>query len=381
MKVPLVNISADPKTKLKIETRLKDILDHGRFILGPEVFELEKNLQEFTGAKHAITCSNGTDALLLALLAKGVRPGDYVYTPSFTFSATAEAIALLGAKPLFVDVDEKTFNIDVDKLKQTHRDVNKIGIYPKGLITVDLFGQTCLYDEITRWSKEQDLWLICDSAQSLGAEYNSTSVGNFGDITTTSFYPTKPLGCYGDGGCVFTNDDLTAEKLRSLRVHGEGIDKYDNLRVGLNARLDTFQAAVLVVKLEKFKNDLNERNELAKFYNKNLRGSVESPKIVQGCKSSWAQYTIKLGAEVRNRVKDELAKAGISTCVYYPIPLHMQPAYYEFRGIINNDLTTSEYLAKTVLSLPMGCDHKQAKYVCDTLNNILEKLNNSCEVA
>ncbi|MAJ81998.1 MAG: aminotransferase DegT [Legionellales bacterium] len=381
MEVPLINLSTDQETRNKLGRAVNKVLDHGKFILGPEVNELERNLESFTGTKHAITCSNGTDALILALLAKGVRPNDFVYVPSFTFSATAEAVAIIGAKPVFIDVDEKTFNIDLLHLKQSHELLTKKNIFPKGVISVDIFGQTCSYNEIQDWITKNEMWLICDGAQSLGATYNDTHVGNFGDITTTSFYPTKPLGCYGDGGCVFTNDDLLFEKIKSLRVHGEGKNKYDNLRVGLNARMDTIQAAILIHKLHDFTLELSKRRELSNFYTKHLNESFVKPFIIPECNPSWAQYTIKISHNSRDKVQNTLAKKGISTCVYYPIPLHMQPAYHEYMNLVGNKLPVSEKIAKCVLSLPMGCNMEQAEYVCQSLNELAEVTSSSFEVA
>ena len=366
--IPLINLEEQQKLIRKdIDQAIKKVLDHGSYIMGPEVYELELELAAFSQTKHAIACSSGTDALLLALLAKDINVNDVVYVPSFTFSATAEVVALLNAIPIFVDVDETTFNIDLQSLHDTHEKVIAKGFNPVGVISVDMFGQPCDYHKLNSWVQNNKLWLIDDAAQSFGATYQKTPIGNFGDIATTSFYPSKPLGCYGDGGCVFTNNDSLAEKIRSFRVHGEGVSKYDNLRVGLNARMDTIQAAILLEKLKIFPEELIQRNQTAALYTKYLESTVQVPKLSYHVTSSWAQYTVKVDPEIRTNLRHTLQKKGISTCVYYPIPLHKQPAYQKYADIIDNNLVQSERLSKSVLSLPLGCSTKDVEYIVEEI--------------
>ncbi len=254
------------RIRSSLDAAIARVLDRGEYIMGPEVAELEGRLAEFSGARHAITCANGTDALMLALMAKGLSAGDAVIMPSFTFCATAEPVCLLGGVPIFADVLEDTFNLDPLSLEAALRTAHRLGLPVRGVISVDLFGQPCDYDAVERFARENDLWLICDAAQAFGATYRGRKVGTIGDVTTTSFFPAKPLGCYGDGGAVFTNDSETAEVIRSLRVHGKGKDKYDNVRVGMNGRLDTLQAAILLEKLAIFVDEIDARNSVAARY-------------------------------------------------------------------------------------------------------------------
>ena len=333
----------------RIPRAIQKVLDHGRFIMGPEVTELEEQLSGFTGARHVITCASGTDALLMALLARGTGPGDAVFVPSFTFVATAEVVALLGATPVFVDVQADSFLLDPAGLGAALESATRTGLAPKGIIPVDLFGQPADYGEINRFAGEHGLFVIADGAQSFGAELNGNKVGTLAEVTATSFFPAKPLGCYGDGGALFTDDDELAGKLRSLRVHGKGADKYDNVNIGMNGRLDTIQAAILLEKLAVFPEEIDLRNQVADRYGAQLEGSVDVPATSAGRTSVWAQYTIK--STERDAIAEKLKKSSVPTSVYYPRPLHRQTAYRDFPGA--PDLSVSERLAATVLSLPM----------------------------
>ncbi len=370
--IPIINLQRQQqKIRAQIDQAITRVLDHGGYIMGPEVSALEAELAKFAKTKHAISCSSGTDALLLALMAKSLTPNDAVLLPSFTFSATAEVVALLQATPVFVDIDPKTFNVDINSIKQVYKQTVAAGLKPVGMISVDMFGQPCEYQEIQQWCEQNNIWLICDAAQSFGATYKGIPVGNFGDITTTSFYPSKPLGCYGDGGAVFTNNDILAEQIRSYRIHGEGSSKYDNLRVGLNARLDTIQAAILLEKMKIFPEDIAQRQALANFYNSKLEHIAITPQVTSYISSTWAQYTIQVPQLQRASLQAQLKEKGIGTCVYYPIPLHKQPAYQSYAKLIDSQLSVSEELSSTVLSLPMGCDMDSASYICDTLQELL----------
>jgi dTDP-4-amino-4,6-dideoxygalactose transaminase len=342
------------RIKHKIDARIQDVLAHGKYIMGPEVAELEKGLSAFCGSPlQALTCSNGTDAISLVLMALGIGPGDAVFVPSFTFAATAEVVALQRATPVFTDVLADTFNMDPESLKKAISVANAKGLKPKAVITVDLFGQPADYDAIEAIAREHGLQLICDAAQGFGGVYKGRKVGTIGLATTTSFFPAKPLGCYGDGGAVFTADKTLDDTMKSLRVHGKGTDKYDNARVGLNARLDTLQAGILIEKLAIFADEIEARNRVADRYARAFAGHNEiiAPKVLDGCVSSWAQYTLRLPASKRDALAAALGKQGVPTVVYYPLPLHMQNAYKMHPGA--GDISTSERLSKEVLSLPM----------------------------
>jgi dTDP-4-amino-4,6-dideoxygalactose transaminase len=337
----------------RIDEAIQRVIDHGKFIMGPEVIAFEKELAAFCGAKHVLSCANGTDALGLALMAKQLGRGQAVLVPSFTFAATAEVVAWFDAVPVFVDVCEDTFNIDPASLEVGIATANRLGLKPAGIITVDLFGLPAAYDEILAIAAADGLWVICDAAQSFGAAYKGRNVGTLGDITTTSFFPAKPLGCYGDGGAVFTDDDESAGVLRSLRVHGQGSDKYDNVRIGMNARLDTIQAAVLSAKLSIFADEIAARERVARRYNEMLADLVTIPEIPRALTSVWAQYTVRLPAgQERDRVAARLKACGIPTAVYYAKPLHRQTAYRDY-PVAGNGLPVSERLAGEVLSMPM----------------------------
>jgi dTDP-4-amino-4,6-dideoxygalactose transaminase len=337
----------------RIDEAILRVVDHGKYIMGPEVAAFEKQLGAFCGAKHVLSCANGTDALGLALMARGLKPGQAVLVPSFTFAATAEVVAWFDAIPVFVDVCDGTFNIDPTSLEAGIATAKRLGLEPVGVIPVDLFGLPAEYNEILAIAAAHRLWVICDAAQSFGAAYNGRKVGTIGDITTTSFFPAKPLGCYGDGGAVLTNDDDTAAVLKSLRVHGQGSDKYDNVRIGMNARLDTIQAAVLSEKLSIFADEIEARNRVAVRYNSLFDELAAVPTIPAGLTSVWAQYTLRLpGIRDRDAVATKLKQSGIPTAVYYAKPLHCQTAYRDY-PTAGNGLPVSERLAAEVLSLPM----------------------------
>lgn len=334
----------------RLDAAIARVLDHGQFIMGPEVVELEAALARFCGARHAISCANGTDALTLALMAKGLRPGEAVIVPSFTFCATAEPVCLLGGVPIFADVLEDTFNLDPKSLDAAILTARRAGLTLRGVISVDLFGQPCDYAAIERVLRENDLWLISDAAQSFGASYHNRKVGVIGDITATSFFPAKPLGCYGDGGAVFTDDDALAEVIRSLRVHGQGKDKYDNVRVGINGRLDTLQAAILLEKLSIFCDEIAARDRVAACYGEFLPAGFKRPVVIEGATSVWAQYTVR--TDDRDGRLKCLKERGVPAMVYYPRPLHRQTPYRGF-PIAGERLDATDRLAGSVLSLPM----------------------------
>lgn len=337
----------------RMDEAIRRVVDHGRFILGPEVAELERRLAEFCGAKHVLSCANGTDALGLALMAKGAGPGQAVLVPSFTFAATAEVVAWVGATPLFVDVLDDTFNMDPASFEAGIAAAKRLGLKPTGTIPVDLFGQPAAYDEILEIANANGMWVICDAAQSFGASYKGRPVGTIGDLTTTSFFPAKPLGCYGDGGAVFLDDDETIAVLKSLRVHGQGTDKYDNVRIGMNARLDTMQAAVLLEKLAVFEDEIAARQRVAARYGQMLRDIVRVPTVQDGLTTVWAAYTVRLPSGIdRDDVAIRLKEAGVPTAIYYAKPLHRQTAYRDY-PVAGNGLPVSERLASEVLSLPV----------------------------
>jgi dTDP-4-amino-4,6-dideoxygalactose transaminase len=333
-----------------VEAAIRRVLEHGRFIMGPEVGELESRLAAYSGVANVVTCGSGTDALFMALLARGIGPGDAVIVPTFTFAATAEVVALVGATPVFADVHAESCNIDPAGLPGALHVARGAGLTPRAVIAVDLFGQPAAYDEIEGFCNEHELFLVADAAQSFGATWRGTRAGAIGDVACTSFFPSKPLGCYGDGGAIFTDDDELAAVLRSIRVHGQGEHKYDNVRIGINGRLDTIQAAVLLEKLAIFDDELAARERVASRYLTALDGVAELPIVHPAATSSWAQFTI--GVEDRDQVAAALTDAGVPTAVYYPVPLHRQPAYEAF-PIASDGLAVSERLAGRVLSLPM----------------------------
>jgi dTDP-4-amino-4,6-dideoxygalactose transaminase len=337
----------------RVDDAILRVVDHGKYIMGPEVAIFEQELAGFCGAKHVLSCANGTDALGLALMAKGLGPGQAVLVPSFTFAATAEVVAWFDAVPVFVDVREDTFNMDPASLEAGIINAIRLGFEPVGIISVDLFGLPAEYDQILSTAAAHGLWVICDAAQSFGAAYKGRNVGTIGDMTTTSFFPAKPLGCYGDGGAVFVENDDVFALLKSLRVHGQGSDKYDNVRIGMNARLDTIQAAVLSEKLIIFSDEIEARNRVAARYQEFLDEAVIVPKIPLGLTSVWAQYTVRLPmGRDRDTVAAKLKAAGVPTATYYAKPLHRQSAYRDY-PVTGNGLPVSDRLAGEVLSLPM----------------------------
>jgi dTDP-4-amino-4,6-dideoxygalactose transaminase len=351
--IPFIDLGAQ-RRRLggRIDAALLRVVDHGAFIMGPEVRTLEGDLAAFCGASEVISCANGTDALALVLMAKAVCPGEAILCPSFTFAATAEVVAWLGATPIFVDVEPDTFNMALDSLKAGLATARQAGLKPVGIIPVDLFGQPADYDAIIPFADENGLWVLADAAQSFGAAYRGRKVGTMGLATTTSFFPAKPLGCYGDGGAVFTDDAELAAVIRSLRVHGQGSDKYDNVRIGMNGRLDTLQAAVLIEKLAIFPDEIEARNRVAARYGSGLGDVAIVPRVAEGSTSVWAQYTLRFPDGGRDAVAEALKRRGIPTAIYYPKPLHRQTAYRDY-PLAGNGLPVSEALADEVLSLPM----------------------------
>ncbi|PQP35615.1 aminotransferase DegT [Desulfobacteraceae bacterium SEEP-SAG9] len=357
------------KISTQIEKNIHTVLSHGNYIMGPEVKELENKLGTYVGARFAIGCSSGTDALLLALMAYNIGPGDVIFTSPFTFIATAEVICLLGATPVFVDIDDKTFNIHPEKLLQAilalkngsfkKHPLPKIpeleSLKPKGIIAVDLFGLPAEYDQINKIAGEHSLFVIEDAAQSFGAEYKRRNACNLADIACTSFFPAKPLGCYGDGGMCFTNNENTAEIVRSLCVHGKGLHKYDNIRIGLNGRLDTLQAAILLAKFSIFREENLLRQDIARRYAEFLSvyPSIQTPIIPEVLRSAWAQYSILVkDKEARDSIQAKLKTEGIPSAVYYPKPLHIQEAF-SFLGHKKGDFPISEDCSRRIISLPM----------------------------
>ncbi len=336
-----------------IDAGIAGVLAHGRFIMGPEIAKLEAELASFTGARHVISCSSGTDALVMIMMAEGIGPGDAVFVPSFTFTATAEVPLLLGATPVFVDVDGDDFNMDLTDLERRIEAVKAEGrLKPKGILATDLFGLPADYDAIHALAESHGLTVWADAAQSMGGADGAKKVGTLAKATATSFFPAKPLGCYGDGGAVFTDDADMADVMRSIRAHGKGTEKYDIQRVGLNARMDTIQAAVLLAKLPHFAGEIDAREAVATAYDRRLGNQVKTPGRRDGKQSAWAQYTLRLPAGRRDAVAAALKEKGIPSAVYYPMPMHLQTAYRAFGGG-EGSLPVSETLCGEVLSLPM----------------------------
>ena len=337
----------------KLDARIATVLDHGQYIMGQEVSRLEEELAEYCGVSHAISCSSGTDALMLGLIALGVRPGDAVIVPSFTFAATAEVLPCLGAIPVFADIDHATFNLDPDGLEPALAAASKAGVKTVGIIPVGLFGQPANMDRINAFAEANGLWVMDDAAQSFGTEWNGIRTGRLGAITATSFFPAKPLGCYGDGGAVFTDDDDYAEIMRSARIHGMGRERYYHDRYGMTARMDTLQATILSEKLTIFAEELDLRQAVANRYNDGLGGAVETPAIDARATSSWAQYCIRLaeGGD-RGAVQAALKERGIPTAIYYPMGMHQQPPYARF-PVAEGGLPVTADNCSRVLALPM----------------------------
>ncbi|WP_170542360.1 DegT/DnrJ/EryC1/StrS family aminotransferase [Ruegeria conchae] len=338
----------------KIDARIAAVLSHGAYIMGPEVKELEEALAAFCGAKHCISCANGTDALQLALMALEIGPGDAVFIPSFTFAASAEVVPFVGATPVFVDIDLDSYNMSPNSLVRAVEHARVNGLRPAAVMPVDLFGRPAEYVTLEQIADNFDLQLICDSAQGWGACYKGRTTGSIGRITTTSFFPAKPLGCYGDGGALFTDDPELAAVLDSFRVHGKGIEKYDNVRIGVNSRLDTLQAAILLEKLALYAEEITAREAIAQRYTSALSTHFVTPDIPHDVQSTWAQYTLRAkSAEQRSEVMASLKKQGIPTAIYYPKPLHYQTAYRDFPADPEG-LRNSETASTCVFSIPMS---------------------------
>jgi UDP-2-acetamido-2-deoxy-ribo-hexuluronate aminotransferase len=335
-----------------IDDAVARVLTHCQFIQGPEVAAFEADLAAFCGARHAVGCASGTDALMLVLMAKGIGPGDAVICPAFTFCATAEVVVLVGATPVFADVDAATFNIDAASIKRAVVTAKRHGLKPKVVIPVDLFGLPADYDAILAVAKAEDLFVLDDAAQGFGATYKGRKLGTIASATATSFFPSKPLGCYGDGGAVLTDDPAMAEVLKSLRVHGQGTDKYDNVRIGVTSRLDSIQAAVLIEKLKIFADEIAMRERIARRYAEGLKDVAIVPVVPEGLASVWAQYTIRLQSGQREGLVTTLKAQGIPTAIYYPKPLHRLEAYRRF-PVVDNGIPVTDRLAKEVVSLPM----------------------------
>ncbi len=352
--IPFIDLaSQQARIRERIDHNLATVLDHGAYIMGPEVLAIEARLAKHAGTKHCISCSSGTDALILALLAEGLRAGQGVIVPSFTFAASAEVMPVLGAVPVFAEIDPQTFNLDPAGLGAAMTAASAAGIEVVGIIGVGLFGQPADYPAIGAFAAANGLWVIDDAAQSFGAGWDGVPVGQLAGQTCTSFFPAKPLGCYGDGGAVFTDDDEKAEIMRSCRVHGMGRTRYENIRIGMTARLDTMQAAVLDAKLDIFEDELVHRQQVAERYAAMLGNLVETPRLADAATSSWAQYTIKLpqGAD-RDHIAGVMREHGVPTAVYYPVPMHQQPPYRNF-PVADGGLDVTSDLCARVLALPM----------------------------
>lgn len=362
--------------KDEIDASIAEVINNTNFISGKQVNELEEQLAQYVGTKHCITCGNGTDALTLMMMAWGIKEGDAVFVPDFTFFSSGEVVSFAGASPVFYDVCKDTFNADVRSLEQAIIAVRSEGkLEPKAVIAVDLFGQPADYEQLQKIAEKYGLLLLEDGAQGFGGRISGRRACSFGDAATTSFFPAKPLGCYGDGGAVFVNDDETADYLRSVRIHGKGSFKYDNIRIGMNSRLDTLQAAILTPKFKVFcEYELDAVNKVAEQYNSRLEGLVETPKVPDGFYSSWAQYTIQLkDNETRNRLQRELKEKEIPTMIYYPKPMHSQTAFKDVKQYVECPVT--EQLCDTVLALPMHpyMSEEQILFVTDNIRDILNK--------
>ena len=392
MGIPFIDLKTQfAEIEPAVRERIDAVLAHGRYIMGPEVGELECKLAGYVGTKYAVSCSSGTDALLLALMAKGIGPGDAVFTSTYTFVATAEVISLVGATPIFVDIDPVTFNIDLEKLElaleafakkdpSIHPLPSNVGeLTAKGIIPVDLFGLMPDYDRIEALAKKHGVFVLEDAAQSFGAQQGGTRACSRGDVAATSFFPAKPLGCYGDGGMVFTDSEELNDAMISVRVHGKGVDKYDNVRVGLNARMDTLQAGVLLAKFERFPSEVEKRQVVANRYCEALQtklgGAITPPSIPEGFLSGWAQYTVRLNefASDRDGIQARMKEAGVPTAVYYGKPLHVQGAYAPL-GYAASDFPESMLAADQVLSLPFSPDVQP-----ETITTVVDALAKALE--
>ena len=357
MSIPFIDLKSQyQRAKKDIDIAIQTVLDHGQYIMGPEVAELEEQLADYIGVKHVLACSSGTDALVLPLMAKKLQKTDEVFTVSFTFFATAESVSLAGGQPVFVDIDSGTFNMCPQSLERSIEKVLAEGeLIPKGIMPVDLFGLPADYDAINSIAKKYNLFVLEDAAQGFAGRYKGKKACSLADVASTSFFPAKPLGCYGDGGAVFTNDDELYTDLMSLRVHGQSKvgDKYDNVTIGLNARMDTIQAAVLLEKLKLYDDEIIQRNRVANRYNAKLGDIVQTPQIPEGYGSVWAQYSVLASStEQRDQLRNALQEHGIPTAVYYPVPTHLSSAY-ACEGYQLGDLPVTENLSTKIFSLPM----------------------------
>ena len=361
--------------KDEMDQAIMDVVASSAFVMGPKIKEMETAFAEYVGAKHCIACNSGTDALLLGLKAFGVKPGDAVFVPSFTFFASAEVVAMQGATPVFVDVDENTYNMDVDDLRRKiEQTLLKGKLSPKVVIAVDLFGLPANFKAIRELADKHHLYVLEDAAQGFGGRIGDKEACTFGDISTTSFFPAKPVGCYGDGGAVFTDNDEWAALMDSYHIHGKGSDRYDNVRIGMNSRLDSLQATVLLVKLKAFREyELVDVNKVASRYNELLQDVVKTPVVPEGYYSSWAQYTIQVpNKEVRTKLQEGLKSKDIPTAIYYPIPMHRQTAF-NYLSLEENQCPVSDRLANQVLSLPIHpyLSHEDQDLICSTLKELL----------
>jgi len=338
----------------KINARIESVLDHGQFINGKEVFELESLLADYVNKKHCISCSSGTDALLIPLMAYGVGPGDAVITTPFTYIATAEVIAILGATPVFVDIYEKTFNVDPSGIEKAIKFAKNQNLVPRAVIPVDLFGLPARYRLINEVAKKHNLIVIEDFAQAFGSSIRGKRAGSFGNVSATSFYPAKPLGCYGDGGAIFTDDGDLAKKMKSIRVHGAGANKYQNVRIGLNGRLDTLQAAILIEKFNIFDNELISRNKIAHYYKSNISSNLVTPPFIpENYTSSWAQFSVLAeNKKERKRIINKLSENNIPSAIFYGIPLHLQKVFKNL-NYKKNSFPISEKISDKIFSIPM----------------------------
>ena len=372
MNMEFIDLKAQQiRIRQKINKRIKSVLNHGKYIMGPEVLELEEKLCDYVGVKYCISCSSGTDALLIPLMAKGIGIGDAVITTPFTYIATAEVISLLGAEPVFVDIYDSTYNMDPSYIENAIQLAEKKGLNTKAIIPVDLFGLPARYRIISEISKKYNLFVIEDAAQGFGGEIRGMKAGSFGDVASTSFFPAKPLGCYGDGGAIFTNDEELANKMKSIRVHGSGSDKYENVRLGLNGRLDTFQAAILLEKLSIFDDELALRNKVADYYLNNIISNVITPFIPKEYYSSWAQFSLLSKSEnERSKIMSSLNKNNIPSMIYYKLPLHLQKVM-ESLGYQKGDFPISEKISNQIFSIPMHpyLDIEKQDRIVDIINN------------
>jgi len=367
--IPFIDLAAQQKLlRPQIEAAISKVLDSGHYIMGQEVTDLEAKLAEFTGAKHALVCSSGTSALVLAMMVLGVKKGDAVFVPTFTFIATAEAVILAGGTPVMVDVRKDTFLMDDEDLKKAILWAKEQGLTPKLVVPVDLFGLAADYDKISAIAKENGMQVVCDACQSFGAAVGNKRIGTLGAISATSFFPAKPLGCYGDGGALFTDSDENLELMKSFRVHGMGADRYENVRIGINGRLDTIQAAILLVKMTVLEDELKKRDEVAAKYREGIKKAIHQH-IPQGYKSAWAQYSMLV--ENRDKVQAMLKEKGIPTMIYYPLPIHRQKAYEMFA--IGREFPVSDMLSQKILSVPMHpyLDSETQGYIIDAMNSAL----------